>query len=78
MLTAMGLKAGHTIGRVLRKATESFKVAWAILLDDAEGRRVGAIYLTEKDLCAESSNRLYDVDPSLVTYLRRTFSFMDY
>jgi len=55
-----------------------FRVGWALLLYGDSSRRVGAVYLSENGLCAIISNKLYDVDPSLLIFLRRTFSFMNY
>jgi hypothetical protein len=57
---------------------KGFPASWALLLYDATGKTIGALYLDERGLCAAVDGKVIGVEPSLIIYLRRTFAFMNY
>lgn len=57
---------------------EGFPASWAVILYDASNSRLGAVYLSNDGLCSVVDGDVYSLDPSLVIFLRRNFSFMNF
>lgn len=51
---------------------------WAVVILDDTGRKLSAAFFTEDGACVAISDQVYAVDPNTMTFLRRTFSFMNY
>lgn len=64
--------------RALSPCKEHGELAWGILFDDVDGKRLGAIYLDSIHPCAKIRGKWYFVERDLRMYLGRTFSFMSY
>lgn len=55
-----------------------FPVAWAVVVYGNNGASLGALYLTEDGHCVAIDGQVHSIDPTLIIFLRRRFSFMNF
>lgn len=54
------------------------EVGWAVSTKDASGNDQAFVAMTQDGQCAFIKGKLYAIDPNLVTFLGRYFSFLNY